>query len=520
MFQSPLKTVSEKIKPVESKSSISSLKFERSSDFKKFIKFIKNETENLEKIKLPTTAEVEPKSKTGGVFGLLGIGLFGLLGSAFGGDGKDRFSIAGGTKSQFEKLDLVPVGGVANLRQAKAGQINLGESLKKVRKEKFQRPTSGEKKAGEKLKKKKLSKTYENIRQQKRIQRTKKKLARLEYEDLVKRSDEIQLKSKMKDFQKLQQTKRGRRLTKKFVTGFDDSIEKMINESPAQKLSRIAKEIQNVKDPKVKAQLQKQMDELFMSSAEMEQQMGKYTQEDFERAEELQKKGEEKLKKETELEKKYEEELKKERKKRIKKRYAFRGDPKLKINFDFFGKNVKFTPKDFLSGKFKQFGTATKPARDMFTKTISNIPGSKATFGMGKGLFKFLGKRYDIVTAGFEAYDLAKGFVVGDNILTAYYDLGVAIHNMFQPDKAKLMTYITNHQDSRLKVKKQEKNQKILQQINEAKKSQANNNQISAQEGSSGIVPFAKAVTSSPMGITMVPTIYSWKFVTEKLYKQ
>ena len=64
------------------------------------------------------------------------------------------------------------------------------------------------------------------------------------------------------------------------------------------------------------------------------------------------------------------------------------------------------------------------------------------------------------------------------------------------------------------------KNQEIIQQINEAKKSQVNNNQVSAQEGSSGIVPFAKAVSSSPMGITMVPTIYSWKFITEKLYKQ
>ena len=104
MFQSPLKTVSEKIKPVESKSSVSSLKFERPSDFKKFINFIKNETKELEKIKLPKTAEVESKSKRGGVLGLLGLGLFGLLGSAFGGgDGKDRFSIAGGTKSQFEK---------------------------------------------------------------------------------------------------------------------------------------------------------------------------------------------------------------------------------------------------------------------------------------------------------------------------------------------------------------------------------------------------------------------------------
>ena len=75
MFQSPLKTVSEKIKPVESKSSVSSLKFERPSDFKKFINFIKNETKELEKIKLPKTAEVESKSKRGGVLGLLGLGV-------------------------------------------------------------------------------------------------------------------------------------------------------------------------------------------------------------------------------------------------------------------------------------------------------------------------------------------------------------------------------------------------------------------------------------------------------------
>ena len=71
MFQSPLKTVTEKIKPTQSKSGISSLKFERASDFKKFIGFIKTETEELEKIKLPTTTEIKPKSKTGGLLGLL-----------------------------------------------------------------------------------------------------------------------------------------------------------------------------------------------------------------------------------------------------------------------------------------------------------------------------------------------------------------------------------------------------------------------------------------------------------------
>ena len=106
MFQSPLKTVTEKLKPTQSKSSISSLKFERPSDFKKFIGFIKNETQELEKIKLPTRAEIKPKSKSGGVGGLLALGLFGGLGAAFGGgEGKDeenlRVGSAGGTASQY-----------------------------------------------------------------------------------------------------------------------------------------------------------------------------------------------------------------------------------------------------------------------------------------------------------------------------------------------------------------------------------------------------------------------------------
>ena len=522
MFQSPLKTVSEKIKPVESKSSVSSLKFERPSDFKKFINFIKNETKELEKIKLPKTAEVESKSKRGGVLGLLGLGLLGLLGSGFGdGDGKDRFSIAGGTKSQFEKLiPGVPIGGVANLRQAKVGQINLRKSLIEARKKRFQRPTSGEKKAGEKLEKKKLSKTYETIRQQKRVQRTKKKFARLEYENLLKKQKQIQVNSAKKDFDQLQNTKRGKRFAKKFAPGLDDSIEKMINESPAEKLSRIAKEIQNVRDPKVKAQLQNQMDNLYYSPAEMEQQLGRYTQEDFERAEKLQKKGEEKLKKEAELEKKYEEQLKKERKKRFKKRYAFRGAPKTyNIDFNLFGKNVKFTPRDFLSGKFKQFGTATKPARDMFTNTISKIPGSKATFGVGKSLLKGLGKRYDIITTLYEGFQLVKGFVVKDNIFTSYYDLGVRIHNMFQPDKAKLMTYITNHQDSRLKVKYQQKNQKILQEIQKAKEAQALSGGFNPINKASDIVPFAVQKTGQQIMLSS-PAFTGYRFILDKLYKQ
>ena len=101
MFQSPLKTVAEKIKPTRSKETISSLRFERSSDFKKFIKFIKNQTEELEKIKIPTEKEVAPKSKMPGVLGLLGLGAFAFLGSLFGGDEKKdtKFRVGGAEAS-------------------------------------------------------------------------------------------------------------------------------------------------------------------------------------------------------------------------------------------------------------------------------------------------------------------------------------------------------------------------------------------------------------------------------------
>ena len=103
MFQSPLKTVSEKIKPVESKSSVSSLKFERPSDFKKFINFIKNETKELEKIKLPKMSEVKPTGKRKGALGLLGLGLFGLLASAFGG-GEEGDGEEGGGPAEVGQL--------------------------------------------------------------------------------------------------------------------------------------------------------------------------------------------------------------------------------------------------------------------------------------------------------------------------------------------------------------------------------------------------------------------------------
>ena len=146
MFQSPLKTVTEKIKPTQSKSGISSLKFERASDFKKFIGFIKTETEELEKIKLPTTTEIKPKSKSGGLLGLLGLGLLGGLGSAFGGgESNERTGSAGGTASEFNTEILL----TKNIRKV---QKNFGgskffkgdKSLKKTFKKTFKKPSKSE----------------------------------------------------------------------------------------------------------------------------------------------------------------------------------------------------------------------------------------------------------------------------------------------------------------------------------------------------------------------------------------
>ena len=130
-----------------------------------------------------------------------------------------------------------------------------------------------------------------------------------------------------------------------------------------------------------------------------------------------------------------------------------------------------------------------------------------------------LGKGIDFLTAGYEAFKLYQGFRKGDNIFTAYYDLGVAIHNMFQPDKAKLMTYITNHQDSRLKVKKQEKNQKIKEEIQKAKEAQALSGGFNPINKASDIVPFAVQKTGQQIMLSS-PAFTGYRFILDKLYKQ
>ena len=76
----------EKIKPIKSKSSILSLKFQRKSDYTKFLKFIQVETKKLKGIVEPKENKLKDILKVGGV-GLLGLGLFNLVGK-----GKDAIN--------------------------------------------------------------------------------------------------------------------------------------------------------------------------------------------------------------------------------------------------------------------------------------------------------------------------------------------------------------------------------------------------------------------------------------------
>ena len=96
---SPVKSIVEKINPNSQKNKVSRLKFERKSDYRTFLKFIKDNTQQVEDIKLSETKK--KAAIIGG--GLLGLG---LLGTLFGGDDSD--SEFGDKKiTQLSSLDEV-----------------------------------------------------------------------------------------------------------------------------------------------------------------------------------------------------------------------------------------------------------------------------------------------------------------------------------------------------------------------------------------------------------------------------
>ena len=84
---SPVKNLVERLNPSSEKNKISRLKFERKSDYRTFLKFIKNNTKEIEDTGLPGVSKKTGLLAAGG----LGLGLlaFGGLGGSGRGDSKD-----------------------------------------------------------------------------------------------------------------------------------------------------------------------------------------------------------------------------------------------------------------------------------------------------------------------------------------------------------------------------------------------------------------------------------------------
>ena len=514
MFQSPLKTVAEKIKPTDTKSSVSSLRFDRSSDFKKFIKFIKNETEQLEKIKLPTTTEIKGRggSKLPGAAGILGLGLFGLIASLFGGDdkgkGDNKFRVGGaeassiptvpplglGTVIRKTPVRLTTPGGIGTLKRTSSQVETQAQDEKYIRDQKKRRQ-------------KKIKNIVKNYKL--KFMETFEMFKTVELEDLKmeygSNLSDVEIgnkfyKDKFLNPEGLSLDEKIRRDVIQYMTDFEGMVD------PTDQAA-MRETVKNLKIDELLNEVEKplNMDDINLLK-KLVTDTDPSSQDALEALEILRSPEAQTVIKEDKFQK-----------------ITGKTTPKAT---SFFG--GKFTPKYALDDFFTGIGKKTKGSRDFMSRPFMKSSGKPTGFGkalmpamgFGSKLLRGGGFGLDLFSAIFATAELIDGFIVGDNILTAYYDLGVAIHNAFEPDKTKLMFYITKSRNAKKNAFTDKKNQEILQQINNAKKAQVNNNQVSAQEGSGGIVPFAKAVTASPMGITMVPTIYSWKFITEKLYKQ
>ena len=92
----------EKIKSVKGKSPISLLKFQEKSDFKKFLKFIQDQTKELKGVKKPKENKIKSALKVGAI-GLGGLGIAGLFGAAAVKDKDDEFEKG---KGLDEDVDL------------------------------------------------------------------------------------------------------------------------------------------------------------------------------------------------------------------------------------------------------------------------------------------------------------------------------------------------------------------------------------------------------------------------------
>jgi hypothetical protein len=156
---SPVKNVVEKLNPYSQKNKISRLKFERKSDYRTFLKFIKDNTKEVEDIKLP-----DEKKKTGLLAaGGLGLGLLtfaAIRGSGSGSGLEDGENVAADAleKSgmQSQKIDK----NIKRKSNVKSGEDVFEEiGFKRLEKKRFK-----EEIVEPKRKKKKIEKKYSKER--------------------------------------------------------------------------------------------------------------------------------------------------------------------------------------------------------------------------------------------------------------------------------------------------------------------------------------------------------------------
>ena len=560
MFQSPLQTVSEKIRPVSSKSAMSSLNFDRSSDFKKFINFLKLETKELEKIKLPKISEVKPTGKRKGVFGLFGIGLFGLLaagasgkgGVGDGGDDDKLFPTAGGTASQFKDVGLPLIRGLQDAPDPRnfRGRKRLSKKLF-VREKRFtdildveEREKADRARRIEERRKvvKKFPKDSRRNRRGRvllRKQMIEETFAKKQFEDLNKR-----YRAKFDQIKKIVLNNYRKKFGLEDVP--NDVLEDMI---ATDKGINLNEEIDKLTKANLKKEATKRgvafidpnsslpsnvieqikQSERFKALVDeintpvdiddinkLEDILNDPNTDPMERAEVK------KLLSDPEVRK-----IKKETK--FKNLAAEGRDGGTGGKFKtvvpeastfFKGTRFAFKPKYALDDLFEGIGSVTKPFRKIVAENFKKLPIPKGAGSLGASILTNTAKGLDIINAVYQTYKLGEGLVVGDNIFTALYDLFVSIENTIQPDKTRLKTFITKSRDPRINAFKRLKNRKILDQIKQAEQAQAGNNNISPNNQSS-ILP---GTTTTPGGgqfvIPFSPQYSGFMFIMDKLYKQ
>ena len=460
----------EKLKPVVSKSSISSLKFQRKSDYKKFRNFIKKETKELKGIEAPDDSKVKGILK----FKPLGLGIIslGLLfrakgksdGEGEGGKGK-IFPFAIGRQNR-PSLKPPPSGitvdrGPRKTPPEEGGKVSATRPARKarrIRKILKTRVTSNVDPQS-KILAGKTKVTFSTTPDKAEIRASKNIVKR--FNDAAAKTLKDNIKAGNDLLNKIKESKLGIKGADDIFMDIDgtfvDSFDKLSPEAQelAKKpsLNKTTKQIQSELSPVDKPKRGSTFKGKFKG--------GKFTfQTDTIRDQYN------KLKrgfvKNVDLT---------ERVSDVVSKNPFRRSPLLQSNFmkKYFGTNQKVTGDGTFFGRFSNTNILGKGRVSVLARTVIKNPLVKA------GLFIL--DAYAAFRSGKQVFNLK------DNLAFALYDLGVAINNeIFKNDPSKLKLYKNESSDENIRVRQILRNQKIKKLKEQAQKTSGGNNVIVVPE--------------------------------------